>query len=243
MNKKDELLTLNKFIADGGICSRRKAAELVKAGKIQVNGVVVVDPAYRVKPTDKVKYNEQYIKPAENKYYVVLNKPKNCLTTSSDTLGRRTVLDIVNTGIFKKVRLFAVGRLDKDTTGVLLLTNDGDFAQKLAHPSNEVEKVYHATLNREISDKDFLKLRSGVRLTDGFIKPDKMFIIKTKKQDKPIIGVQLHSGKNRIVKRMFEKLGYRVSKLDRVSFAGITKGTLKPGQFRKLTINEVKKLS
>lgn len=239
---KENLLTLNKFLADAGICSRRKAAELIKDGKVLVNGSVEKDPAYRVNTTDKVKYNDQYVKIDAKKFYVLLNKPKNCVTTVSDSLGRRTVLDVVQTGPLRKVRLFPIGRLDKDTTGVLLLTNDGDFSQRLAHPSSEISKVYHVTLNRELLEKDFLKLKKGVRLVDGLIKPDKIFFLKSKKAGKSTLSVQLHSGKNRIIKRMFEKFGYRVSKLDRVSFAGITKTGLKPGEFRKLTPNELKKL-
>jgi 23S rRNA pseudouridine2605 synthase len=242
MENKDALLTLNKFLADGGVCSRRAAVELIKDGKIQVNGKVVEDPAYRVKITDKVKYNERYVKLDTKKFYVLLNKPKNAVTTVSDPLGRRTVLDVVQVGPLKKIRMFPIGRLDKDTTGVLLLTNDGEFAQRLAHPSNKISKVYHVTLNKEFLEKDLAKLKAGIRLADGTIKPDRIFFLKSKKSDKSILSVQLHSGKNRIIKRMFEKLRYRVSKLDRVSFAGITKVGMKPGEFRKLTANEMKKL-
>ena len=233
---KNDLSTLNKFIADAGVCSRRKAAELIKDGEIEVNKKVVDDPSYRVKPNDKVKYQDRYLKPAEHKIYLVMNKPKGYVTTVSDDQGRKTVLDLVKQ-YTRKSRIYPVGRLDKDTTGVLILTNDGDFAQKLANPKNEIEKVYQAILKEPLLEKDFLKLKKGIRLKDGFIKPDKIFFLG-KSQKK--LSIQLHSGKNRIIKRMFEYFGHTVDKLERVSFAGIKVSKLPVGEIRILKPSEIK---
>lgn len=234
--------TLNKFLADAGICSRRKAAELIKEGKIIVNKKEVLDPAYRVKPTDKIKYGDRYIKTEQTKIYIVMNKPKDCITTLSDELGRKSVIDIINKGPLKKYRLFPVGRLDKDTTGVLFLTNDGEFAQRLAHPKSEISKTYLVTIKGEMNDKDFIHLTQGVRLTDGLVKPDRVFRVKSKIEGKTQINIQLHSGKNRIVRRMVEHFGYFVDKLDRTNFGGVSKFGLKPGAYRSLTVQEIRSL-
>ncbi len=231
MNNQNE--QLNKYIAESGICSRRKATDLIKTGQISINENIVTDPTYRLQKNDIVKYNGSKIKP-QRKVYILLNKPKDYITTRSDERGRKTVLELIDSKI--KERIFPIGRLDRATTGLLILTNDGELSQKLAHPSNEVEKVYQVTLKEELRREDFIKLSKGLTLEDGFIKPD--FISFNGKQKK-IVNIGLHSGKNRIVRRLFEYLGYHLSKLDRIQYAGLTKENLAQGKWRFLTTEEI----
>lgn len=229
-------MQLNKFIAQSGVCSRRKAQELIKSGQIKVNDQIVTNSAFRVKTTDKVKYKNKILS-IESKVYIILNKPKGYITTTSDEKNRKTVLDLLDKNC--KKRLFPIGRLDKDTTGLLLITNDGILAQILAHPKYEISKVYSVTISKPITIDDFNKIKSGLKLKDGFIKPD---FIEFLDKNQTKLKVKIHSGKNRIVRRMFESLGYSIKKLDRISYAGITKKQLKLGQWRILTKSEIEKL-
>lgn len=232
---KKEPFRLNKFIAHSGICSRRKAAELVKNGEIKVNGNVEINPAYQVQKNDLVKYKNKVIEVRIKKTYLLLNKPKNVITSSEDERGRKTVMDIIKPKV--KERVFAVGRLDRNTTGLLLLTNDGDLAEKLSHPRNKVKKLYHVTLDKACTRADFEKLLTGVILEDGPMKIDKLDFVAGKKQKE--LGVQIHSGRNRIVRRIFEHLGYEVVKLDRVKYAGLTKKDLPRGRYKFLSQREI----
>jgi 23S rRNA pseudouridine2605 synthase len=228
-------MRLNKFIAHGGICSRRKAAELVKEGKVHVNGAVELNPSYVVTPSDKVMYNGKRIQPSDKMVYILMNKPKNVLTTTSDEKARKTVMDIIE----KKVpeRIYPVGRLDRNTTGLLLLTNDGDLAKKLSHPSDGVKKRYHVVLDKVVSKEHLEEIRKGLILEDGLaIVDDIDFIRGSTGAD---IGIEIHIGKNRIVRRIFEHFGYVVEKLDRVYYGGLTKKDLPRGWFRPLTSQEV----
>jgi 23S rRNA pseudouridine2605 synthase len=226
---------LNKYIAHSGLCSRRQAAEWVKKGLIEVNGVVESNPGTIVGPKDVVKYKGEQLSPETVKVYLLMNKPKDVLTTAKDDRGRKTVLDMLKGKV--EQRVYPVGRLDRNTTGLLILTNDGDLAKKLAHPSFEVKKIYHAFLDKEVTDEDLEKLRKGLVLDDGPIVPDKINRVQGAGLNE--IGVEIHSGRNRIVRRMFESLGYRVIKLDRVYFAGLTKKDLPRGRTRHLTEREV----
>lgn len=226
---------LNKFIAHAGLCSRREAAEWVKAGKIKVNGKVEKNPAVLVSRDDNVEYQGNRVMIEDKMVYILMNKPKDTITTVSDDKNRRTVMDLLQGKV--DVRLYPVGRLDRNTTGLLLLTNDGELTKKLTHPSHEVKKIYHVFLDREFAEKDLAKLRKGIKLEDGFIKPDKVDPVKNAGANE--VGVEIHSGRNRIVRRMFEALDYRVLKLDRVYFAGLTKKDLPRGRFRHLTEREI----
>ena len=228
-------MRLNKYIAHSGVCSRRKAAELVKAGKIKVNGKVERNPAIEIKESDKVSYNGKILKPEAKKIYLLLNKPKNVVTTLSDEKGRRTVMDVIRNKV--KERIYPVGRLDRATTGLLLLTNDGDLAKKLSHPSHKVKKYYHVVLDKEVSESDMNKIRQGLELEDGTAMVDAAAYIKDK--GKTEVGLEVHIGKNRIVRRIFEHLGYKVIKLDRTYYAGLTKKDLPRGWSRHLTEQEV----
>lgn len=201
---------LNKYVAHSGVCSRRKAADLVKSGKIKVNGEVHDNPAYIVKDSDIVEYNGKELQPVEDYVYFLLNKPENVISTVSDERGRKTVLDIIAKEKVK--RIYPVGRLDRNTTGLLLLTNDGDLAKKLTHPSHEVTKVYEVLLERPIEPQDLQRLRNGLDLEDGHIKPDAAHIADYRGEN--WIQIKLHSGRNRIVRRMVAHLGYEVIKLD-----------------------------
>lgn len=226
---------LNKYIANAGICSRREADVLIESGIVQVNGKVVTEMGYKVKPTDEVKYDGSTIK-SEKKQYVLLNKPKDFITTMDDPMGRRTVLQLVKNAC--KERIYPVGRLDRNTTGVLLFTNDGDLAKKLTHPRYEVKKIYHVELNKPITKEHVDSLMSGVELDDGaFVKADVVDIIKDTRSRE--VGVEIHSGKNRVVRRMFESIGFEVTKLDRVKFASLTKKDLPRGTWRHLSSQEV----
>lgn len=230
---KKDLVTLNTYLAHAGVCSRRKAAELVESGVVRVNQKVVTDPGYRVKPEDIVEVSGKNIVP-EDHVYVLLNKPKDYVTTVSDERGRKTVMDLV--GGAGHVRLYPIGRLDRNTTGLLLMTNDGAFAQKLAHPRYEVEKVYTVTLDKSVSAGDMQAILRGIQLEDGLIKVDDIAYTGTTKKE---VTLALHSGKYRVVRRIFEKLGYDVRKLDRVGYAGLTKKRLPVGMWRYLTDGEV----
>ncbi len=228
-------MRLNKYIAHCGICSRRKAVELIKNGAIQVNDKVVVIPYYEVQNSDVVTHKGKKVRPIELKYYLLLNKPKNTITTKKDESGRKTVMDLI--GDFKEKNVHPVGRLDRQTTGLLLLTNDGDLTHKLSHPSSEVKKIYHVQLNRKLTKTDLKKIRSGLTLDDGYIKPDAIELVKDGKGKE--VGIELHSGRNRIIRRIFEHLGYEIERLDRVYLAGLTKKDLPRGRYRQLTKREV----
>jgi 23S rRNA pseudouridine2605 synthase len=234
----DAVMPLNKYVAHAGICSRRDAAEMVKSGKVAVNGQVVTEPGFKVSGKDEIKFQGKKINAAKNLVYILLNKPKDHITTTEDPEGRKTVMDIVKNATTERV--FPVGRLDRNTTGVLLLTNDGDLAQKLSHPSYEVRKIYEVRLDRPLVKKDFDQLMSGITLEDGFIAPDSLAYADAK--DKSIIGIEIHSGKNRIVRRIFEKLGYDVRNLDRVMYANLTKKNIERGKWRFLQDKEIRLL-
>lgn len=233
-----EKMPLNKFIAHSGIAARRDAAELVKKGLVKVNGAVVMEPGYKVTPGDDIRVNGKKIHLAKNLVYILLNKPKDYITTTDDPQGRKTVLDLIRKATTERV--YPVGRLDRNTSGVLLFTNDGELAQRLSHPSNEIKKVYHVTLNKPLDKKDFDKIIKGVMLEDGMASVDVLAYADTK--DKTQIGVEIHSGRNRIVRRIFESLGYDVRNLDRVTFAGLTKKNVDRGKYRFLTEKEVRDL-
>ena len=234
-----EQLPLNKYIAHGGICSRRDAAELVRVGKVTVNGKPVTEPGTKVLPTDTVKLNGKKVTISRNFVYVLLNKPKDYITTTDDPQGRRTVLDLIRQATPERV--YPIGRLDRNTSGVLLLTNDGDLAQKLAHPSHQIKKIYHVVLDKPLTRADFDKIINGeVQLEDGPAIVDVMAYADPK--DKTQIGLEIHSGRNRIVRRIFEHLGYDVQGLDRVMYAGLTKKNVQRGHWRLLTEKEVRVL-
>jgi 23S rRNA pseudouridine2605 synthase len=233
---KSDMVRLNRFIANAGICSRRDADKLIAAGEIKVNNKVVIEMGYQVAPTDIVKYGNRKLN-REKPAYVLLNKPKDFLTTTEDPNDRKTVMELVkNAG---DARIYPVGRLDRNTTGLLLLTNDGELADRLTHPSHEIEKIYQAELDKPLTDEDFEKIKAGLTLEDGEIKVDDLAKVTP---DGYVIGVKIHSGKNRIVRRIFEHLGYEVTKLDRTTFAGLTKKDLPRGHWRYLTERELVKL-
>ncbi len=234
----DGLIRLNKFISNAGICSRREADEMIEAGVVSVNGEVVVQLGYKVKPEDVVKYNNEVLK-SEKMVYLLLNKPKDFITTADDPEKRKTVMTLIANAC--KERVYPVGRLDRNTTGLLLMTNDGDLTRKLTHPSFEVQKIYQAELDRAFKPADMMEVEKGLHLEDGFVKVDAISYVGTG-QDKAVLGVELHSGKNRIVRRIFEHLGYEVKKLDRVYFAGISKKDLPRGRWRFLSDLEVASL-
>ena len=228
---------LNKYLANAGICSRREADNYIEAGLITVNGVVVTELGTKITPGDDVRFNSERVNP-ERKVYVLLNKPKDCVTTVDDPQERKTVLDCLR-GIGKE-RIYPVGRLDRNTTGVLLLTNDGDLASKLTHPKFMKKKVYHVTCDKNVAMSDMDLLVNGIELEDGHVYADEVTYVND--GDRSQIGIEIHSGKNRIVRRMMEHLGYKVQKLDRVLFAGLTKKNLKRGDWRYLTEKEVNML-
>jgi len=233
-----EQMPLNKYIAHSGVAGRREAAEIVKKGLVKVNGEVIISPGHKVASTDDVKVNGKKIFLAKNLVYILLNKPKDYITTTDDPQNRKTVLDIISRATPERV--YPVGRLDRNTSGVLLLTNDGELAQKLTHPSNEIKKVYHVTLNKNLTLNDFERIIKGVVLEDGPANVDVLAYADMK--DKSQIGVEIHSGRNRIVRRIFESLGYDVKNLDRVVFAGLTKKNVDRGKWRFLTEKEVRDL-
>ncbi|HJS53000.1 MAG TPA: pseudouridine synthase [Chitinophagaceae bacterium] len=233
-----EQMPLNKFIAHSGVCSRRDAAEMVKLGKVKVNGQTIAEPGHKVSGKDDVRINGKRIFPAKSLVYILLNKPKDFITTTEDPQGRKTVLDLIKRATHERV--YPVGRLDRNTSGVLLLTNDGELAQKLTHPSNEIKKIYAVTLDKPLDKKDFAQILKGVVLEDGPASVDTLAFADTK--DKTQLGVELHSGRNRIVRRIFEHLGYDVKQLDRVMFAGLTKKNIERGKWRFLNEKEVREL-
>ena len=230
----DGTIRLNKFLANAGICSRREADTLIAAGVVSINGEVITEMGYKVKPTDKVSYGGDTIK-SERKVYILMNKPKDFITTLDDPFGRKTVLELLGR---LKERVHPVGRLDRATTGLLMLTNDGDLTKKLTHPKFGVKKIYQVTLDKNVSQADLHHLTEGFELEDGFTKADVAVHVGNGKNRKQV-GIELHSGKNRIIRRMFEHLNYNVVKLDRVYFAGLTKKDLARGQWRFLTEKEV----
>lgn len=232
----NDQMPLNKFISHAGICGRREAAEMVKKGLVKVNNELVIEPGYKVSPKEDVRVNGKKIFLAKNLIYILLNKPKDYITTTDDPQKRKTVLDII--GRATNERVYPVGRLDRNTSGVLLLTNDGELAQKLTHPSNEVKKVYHVTLNKPLDKDHFDKILKGVVLEDGQANVDVLAYADT--NDKSQLGVEIHSGRNRIVRRIFEHFGYDVKNLDRVMFAGLTKKNVDRGKWRFLTEKEVR---
>ena len=233
----NEPIRLNKFLANAGICSRREADEFITAGVVSVNGEVVTELGTKIKRTDEVKFHDEPVS-IERKTYILLNKPKDCVTTSDDPQERKTVMDFVKGAC--KERIYPVGRLDRNTTGVLLLTNDGDLASKLTHPKYLKKKIYHVYCDKNVTKADLDQIAAGVTLDDGEIHADA--ISYASETDKSQVGIEIHSGKNRIVRRIFESLGYKVIKLDRVYFAGLTKKGLRRGDWRYLTEQEVNML-
>lgn len=231
----EDAIRLNKYLSNAGVCSRREADVLIQTGVVTVNGTVITELGYKIAPGDAVRYDGETIN-AETKRYVLLNKPKNFITTMDDPLGRKTVMSLVYKAC--KERVYPVGRLDRDTTGLLLFTNDGDLAKKLTHPRYEATKIYHVEVNKPVTSEHLEQLRQGIQLEDGQIKCDKAEYVKDGASSREV-GVEIHSGKNRIVRRMFEKLGYEVVKLDRVQFASLTKKDLPRGYYRHLTEKEV----
>lgn len=233
-----EVMPLNKFIAHSGICARREAAELVKGGKVKVNGELILEPGFKVSGTDDVRVAGRRIQKSKNLVYILLNKPKDYLTTTDDPQHRKTVLDLLKTATTE--RIYPIGRLDRNTSGVLLFTNDGDLSQKLTHPSNEIKKLYAVTLDKPLTRQHFDEILKGVPLEDGMAHVDTLAYADAK--DHTQIGIELHTGRNRIVRRIFEHFGYDVKNLDRVVFAGLTKKNVPRGKWRFLTEREVRDL-
>jgi 23S rRNA pseudouridine2605 synthase len=231
--KEPEKMPLNKYIAHCGICSRRDAVEFIKQGKVKVNGELAMEPGMKIASGDAVSVAGKKIVPTKNLAYLLLNKPKGFITTTEDEKGRRTIMDLVASSEID--RLYPIGRLDRNTTGLIILTNDGELAQKLSHPKYNVKKIYQVTLDKNISKVDFEKILAGVSLEDGLAPVDSLAMLEEKNE----LGIEIHSGKNRIVRRIFEHLGYQVEKLDRVMYAGLTKKNLPRGKWRLLTEREV----
>ena len=231
----DQDMRLNKYVALCGVSSRRGAAELIKQGVVYVNGVANTEIGYRISPKDVITYKGNVLELVSKKIYILMNKPKDTITTVSDERGRKTVLDIISRTI--KERIYPVGRLDRDTTGLLVLTNDGELAQKLSHPSFKVKKLYHAVLNRALTKNDLDKIREGLILEDGKAEVDAINHLEGEAKDQ--VMIEIHIGKNRIVRRIFEQLGYQVEKLDRVFYGGLTKKDLPRSGYRSLTQQEV----
>jgi 23S rRNA pseudouridine2605 synthase len=232
--EKQELIRLNRFIANAGICSRREADKYITAGVVSVNGQTVTELGTKVSPDDEVRFDNRLITP-ERKVYLLLNKPKDVVTTTDDPHAEFTVMDLIKGAC--EERIYPVGRLDRNTTGLLLLTNDGELSKKLTHPSHKVGKVYQVTLDNNVSVNDIQKIAAGVELDDGFIAADAITYVEG--QNKNIVGIEIHSGKHRVVRRIFEHLGYKVKALDRVSFAGLTKKNIPRGKWRFLSPREV----
>ncbi len=230
-------MQLNKFLSHSGLCSRRNAVLLIREGRVKVNGKTVIEPGFQVTEKDSVTANGKKVT-IESKLYIVINKPKGYIATVSDDKGRLTVLDLLSDNI--KKRVYPVGRLDRDTTGLLLLTNDGELTQHLAHPKYQVQKTYVALLDKELEAEDMLKIKTGIRLSDGLVKVDSVNFLSHKGRNH--VSVSLHSGKYRVIRRLFESLGYNVISLDRIKFASITKSGLQQGMWRFLRIGEIKKL-
>ena len=236
-NLNESSIRLNKYMATAGIASRRKADEMIEQGKVRLNGKVVTNLGTKINPTsDKIFVDGKQVVILDESVYVLFNKPKDAITTARDERGRATVMDYIKI----KERVYPIGRLDRNTTGVLLLTNDGEFANRLMHPKHEVKKAYKVTLDKPITREDIQKLSGGVRLSDGMTEPAEVHDIPNGKNK--IIGIVIHEGRNRQIHRMFEALGYEIYKLDRVAYAGITYESLPRGRWRFLTKNEIKKL-
>jgi 23S rRNA pseudouridine2605 synthase len=233
-----EQMPLNKYIAHAGVCGRREAAEFVKKGIVTVNGDIIFEPGYKVSVSDEVKVKGKKLFLQKNLLYILLNKPKDFITTVTDPQGRKTVLDLIKGATDERV--YPVGRLDRNTTGVLLLTNDGELAQKLTHPSFEIKKIYEAKLDKPLTKKDFEAILNGVTLEDGLVCADSLAYVDNK--DKSLVGIEIHSGRNRIVRRIFEHLGYDVKNLDRVMFANLTKKNVDRSKWRMLNEKEVRLL-
>lgn len=238
IKKVNEQMPLNKYIAHCGVCSRRDAVEFIKEGKVKVNDVVVLEPGFKLTDKDEVKLSGKKLFPARNLVYILLNKPKDYITTSEDTHGRKTVLDLVKGATTE--RIYPVGRLDRNTTGVLLLTNDGELTQKLSHPSFEVRKTYEVRLDKPLTKAHFDRILAGITLEDGPVRIDALAYADT--ADRSIVGIELHSGRNRIVRRIFESLGYDVRNLDRVVFGNLTKKNVERGKWRFLKEKEIRLL-
>lgn len=234
---KDNLMPLNKYLANAGVCSRREAVSFIEDGQVQVNDRTIKEPGYKVCEKDIVCFKGAPVR-TEKKIYILLNKPKDYITTLRDEFGRKSIIDLFG-GVVSE-RIFPVGRLDRGTTGLIIMTNDGAMAQKLSHPSFEVTKIYSVLLDRDITGQDMLQVRNGLMLKDGFIKPDKVYFASEKNRKHIII--QIHSGKNRIVRRIFKHVGYNVVKLERTNYAGLTKTGLKSGYWRFLNKKEVEYL-
>jgi 23S rRNA pseudouridine2605 synthase len=235
IDKNDSLIRLNKFIANSGICSRREADKLIQIGAISVNGKIITELGTKISPTDKVQYGGETLS-TEKPVYILLNKPKGYITTTDDPYERKTVMILVEKAC--KERIFPVGRLDRNTTGVLLFTNDGKLAKTLTHPKHEIKKIYHVVLNKPLTTTDIKTVATGIELEDGLIKVDKIAYIEDG-TDKTQIGIEIHSGRNRIVRRIFESLNYKVVRLDRVTFAGLTKKDTPRGKWRFLKDYEI----
>ncbi len=235
VEKNAEKMRLNKFIANSGVCSRREADTLIEKGEIKVNDEIVREMGMTVSVNDKVEYQGKKLIP-EKKVYLLLNKPKDTVTTSRDPEGRKTVIEIVRNACPQ--RIYPVGRLDRNTTGVLLFTNDGELSKQLTHPSFEAKKIYHVFLDKPLRPEDLEQIKKGVELEDGIVKPDAVNYADP--EDPRQAGIEIHSGKNRVVRRIFEHLGYQVEKLDRVVFAGLTKKNLPRGKWRFLSEKEVR---
>ena len=233
--KTTDLIRLNKYIANAGICSRREADKLIESGVIKVNGKIVTELGTKVSRDDVVNYDNHTLK-TEKKYYVLLNKPRGYITTTDDPFDRKTVMNLVRTVC--RERIYPVGRLDRDTTGLLLFTNDGDLAKKLTHPKHKVSKIYHVILDKALAKVALNKILSGITLEDGLIQVEKLTYVSGGSSKKEL-GMELHSGKNRIIRRIFESLNYKVVKLDRVAFAGLTKKDVPRGKWRHLTEKEI----
>ena len=232
----DGLIRLNRYISNAGIASRRDADELIASGQITVNGKEITEMGYKVKPSDVVKYGKKILN-REKLVYLLLNKPKDFITTTEDPGERKTVMDLVANAC--EERVYPVGRLDRNTTGLLLLTNDGELAEKLSHPSNEIRKIYQVELDKPITTEHFEEIKNGIELEDGFVKADDLGLVTP---DAEVVGIEIHSGKNRIVRRIFEHFGYEVLKLDRTTYAGLNKKDLPRSKWRFLTEKEVIRL-
>lgn len=234
----DGSMPLNKFLAHCGVASRREAVEIIKAGKVKVNGQVVLEPAHKITEADEVKFNGKKLFVTKNLVYILLNKPKDYITTTDDPQGRKTVLDLIKQATTERV--YPIGRLDRNTSGVLLLTNDGELTQKLSHPSYNVKKIYEVKLDRPLAKTDYDKILKGLKLEDGPVTVDALGYVDSK--DKSIIGIEIHSGRNRIVRRIFEHLHYDVKGLDRVMYASLTKKNVDRGKWRYLSEKEIRQL-
>ncbi len=237
-NAPTGVMPLNKFMAHCGVCSRRDAVALIAAGKVKINGGIATEPGYKVQQSDEVIYNGKKLFVTKNLVYILLNKPKDYITTTDDPQGRKTVLQLIQKATTERV--YPIGRLDRNTSGVLLLTNDGDLTQKLSHPSYEIKKIYEVKLDKPLAKADFDKIVKGLKLEDGEINVDSLAYADSK--DKSIIGIEIHSGRNRIVRRIFEHLGYDVKGLDRVMYANLTKKNVERSKWRYLSEKEIRLL-